>query len=347
MKKLIDVKGLCVDYVTFDGRVRAVDDVSFHINQGEILGLAGESGCGKSTVAFSLMRLHRPPALISEGQILFDGQDVLTMEEEELRSYRWKGASMVFQSAMNCLNPLKTIEYQFWDIFEAHDIVSSREESIEKAKELLNIVDIPSERLFDYPHQFSGGMRQRVVIAMALALNPKLLVMDEPTTALDVVVQREILQKIHELKERFGFSILFITHDLSLMVEFCDRIGIMYSGKLVELAPSKEILQKPNHPYTQGLGNSFPTLIGELQEMKGIPGSPLDLNNVPQGCRFAPRCSHVQDKCRQIEPVTEQVASNRWSTCHFHLNTDLTTNNRQGEANSAQPVEKELTEVEG
>ncbi|NUW75264.1 ABC transporter ATP-binding protein [Vibrio mediterranei] len=317
--KLVDVRNLCVDYVTFDGKVRAVNNVSFHINRGEILGLAGESGCGKSTIAYSLMRLHRPPALISEGEILFEGQDVLKMGDDELRNFRWKDTSMVFQSAMNCLNPVKTIEYQFFDIFDAHGLVSSREESIEKAKELLRIVDIPTERLFDYPHQFSGGMRQRVVIAMALALNPKLLIMDEPTTALDVVVQREILQKVYELKERFGFSILFITHDLSLMVELCDRIGIMYSGQLVELAPSKIILQQPNHPYAHGLGDSFPTLKGELQEMKGIPGSPLDLKNVPSGCRFAPRCFKATAQCRTQEPNLVSLGESRWVACHTPL----------------------------
>ena len=317
--KLVDVRNLCVHYVTFDGKVRAVNNVSFHINRGEILGLAGESGCGKSTIAYSLMRLHRPPALISEGEILFEGQDVLKMDDDELRNFRWKDTSMVFQSAMNCLNPVKTIEYQFFDIFDAHGLVSSREESIEKAKELLRIVDIPTERLFDYPHQFSGGMRQRVVIAMALALNPKLLIMDEPTTALDVVVQREILQKVYELKERFGFSILFITHDLSLMVELCDRIGIMYSGQLVELAPSKIILQQPNHPYAHGLGDSFPTLKGELQEMKGIPGSPLDLKNVPSGCRFAPRCFKATAQCRTQEPNLVSLGESRWVACHTPL----------------------------
>ncbi|MCG9628144.1 ABC transporter ATP-binding protein [Vibrio mediterranei] len=319
MKKLVDVKNLCVDYITFDGRVRAVNNVSFHINEGEILGLAGESGCGKSTIAFSLMRLHRPPALISGGEILFDGTDVLKLDEEELRDFRWKDTSMVFQSAMNCLNPVKTIEYQFWDIFEAHGSVNTREESIEKAKELLRIVDIPTERLFDYPHQFSGGMRQRVVIALALALKPKLLIMDEPTTALDVVVQREILQKVYQLKEQFGFSILFITHDLSLMVELCDRIGIMYSGQLVELAPSKEILSKPHHPYTFGLGDSFPTLHGELQEMKGIPGTPLDLKNVPQGCRFAPRCFKTSEQCKQMEPKLLCSGKNHWVACHHPM----------------------------
>jgi peptide/nickel transport system ATP-binding protein len=319
MKKLIEVKNLSVDYVTFEGKVRAVNDVSFHIGEGEILGLAGESGCGKSTIAYALMRLHRPPALISDGEILCDGRDVLKMSDEELRDFRWKDTSMVFQSAMNCLNPVKTIEYQFWDIFDAHNVVKTREESIEKAKDLLRIVDIPTERLFDYPHQFSGGMRQRVVIAMALALKPRLLIMDEPTTALDVVVQREILQKVHQLKEEFGFSILFITHDLSLMVELCDRIGIMYSGQLVELAPSKEILSQPMHPYAHGLGDSFPTLHGELQEMKGIPGSPLDLNNVPQGCRFAPRCFHASDVCHRAKPTLESSGEQRWVACHTPL----------------------------
>jgi peptide/nickel transport system ATP-binding protein len=318
-KKMVDVKNLSVDYVTFDGRVRAVDDVSFHINRGEILGLAGESGCGKSTIAFSLMRLHRPPALISEGEVLFEGQDVLRMDEEQLRAFRWKDASMVFQSAMNCLNPVKTIEYQFWDIFDAHNMVKDRADSIEKSKELLRIVDIPAERIFDYPHQFSGGMRQRVVIAMALALQPKLLIMDEPTTALDVVVQREILQKVFELKQRFGFSILFITHDLSLMVEFCDRIGIMYSGRLVELAPAKQILSQPIHPYSQGLGGSFPTLKGTLKEMKGIPGNPLDLRHLPSGCRFAERCFNATEACQQKEPELVPSGENRWVACHRPL----------------------------
>ena len=204
----------------------------------------------KATIAFALMRLHRPPALISGGQILFEGRNVLDFDDETLRQFRWQDTSMVFQSAMNCLNPVKTIEYQFYDIFKAHNKVKNRQESIEKASELLRIVDIPAERLFDYPHQFSGGMRQRVVIAMALALKPKLLIMDEPTTALDVVVQREILQKVYQLKKEFGFSVLFITHDLSLMVEFCDRIGIKYSGQLVEVAKSTDILEQPQHPYS-------------------------------------------------------------------------------------------------
>ena len=319
MNPLVEVNNLCVDYITFDGRVRAVNDVSFTIGEGEILGLAGESGCGKSTIAFSLMRLHRPPALISGGEILFQGEDVLEYDDEILRQFRWQKTSMVFQSAMNCLNPVKTIEYQFYDIFKAHGVVENRQQSIEKATELLKIVDIPEGRLFDYPHQFSGGMRQRVVIAMALALKPKLLIMDEPTTALDVVVQREILQKVYQLKQEFGFSILLITHDLSLMVEFCDRIGIMYSGQLVEVSGSKEILDKPQHPYTFGLGNSFPTLRGELKEMIGIPGTPLDLSNVPPGCRFAERCFKASDECRVDEPELIFREGRGWVACHHAL----------------------------
>ena len=319
MSALIEVKDLCVDYITLNGRVRAVNNVSFTIGEGEILGLAGESGCGKSTIAYALMRLHRPPALISGGQILFEGKNVLDFDDETLRQFRWKDTSMVFQSAMSCLNPVKTIEYQFYDIFKAHNMVTNRQESIERAKELLRIVDIPEGRLFDYPHQFSGGMRQRVVIAMALALRPKLLIMDEPTTALDVVIQREILQKVYELKQQFNFSVLFITHDLSLMVEFCDRIGIMYSGQLVEVSDSKAILQQPLHPYTFGLGNAFPTLTGELKVMVGIPGTPLDLSNVPPGCRFAGRCFKASDQCHRVEPALIPQAERGQVACHQPL----------------------------
>jgi peptide/nickel transport system ATP-binding protein len=334
MKDLIKVNHLCVDYITLSGRVRAVDDVSFSIKKDSIFGLAGESGCGKSTIAHALMRLHRPPALISEGEILFEGKDVIKFDDEELRSFRWKDASMVFQSAMNCLNPVKTIEFQFLDIFKAHGIVKTRKESLIKAQKLLKVVDIAPERLFDYPHQFSGGMRQRVVIAMALALKPKLLIMDEPTTALDVVVQREILQKVYELKGVLGFSVLFITHDLSLMVEFCDQIGIMYSGKLVEVANAKTILKEPKHPYTYGLGSSFPTLKGKMRVMAGIPGSPVNLSELPKGCRFAERCFQVSDNCMEKEPLLETTDSGQVA-CYNKLNiTELATLNQKMLENS-------------
>lgn len=256
---LLDVRGLKVDFLTAKGLFTAVKGVDFSIGRGEVLGLAGESGSGKSTIALALMRLHRPPAIISEGSITLDGEDVLAMTPERLRQWRWSSVSMVFQSAMNSLNPVLTIFEQFRDVIVRHTGVSTAEARA-RAGELLALIGIPQSRLDDYPHQLSGGMRQRVVLAIALALEPKLIVMDEPTTALDVVVQREILQEIVELKRKFGFSILFITHDLALMGQFADRIAIMLEGRLVEVAPSAELIANPQHDYTRRLWSSMPLL---------------------------------------------------------------------------------------
>ncbi|UTV27341.1 ABC transporter ATP-binding protein [Photobacterium atrarenae] len=313
----ISIRNLCVDYITDAGDVRAVNNVSFDIGKGEVFGLAGESGCGKSTVAFSLMRLHKPPAFITGGEVLFDGHgDILQFSEDQINAFRWSEISMVFQSAMNALNPVLTMEEQFCDVIMRHTNFT-RQQAIRRAEGLLEIVDIHPSRLQDYPHQFSGGMRQRLVIAIALALNPKMIIMDEPTTALDVVVQREILQKIYALKEEFGFSILFITHDISLMVEFSDRIGIMYSGELVEVAPSKQILETPFHPYTEGLGSSFPPLTGPKTRLTGIPGNPLNLLEVPKGCRFQARCSKAHEACFSQPTQLTQLEPNRFSNCHL------------------------------
>ncbi|MDA9557960.1 ABC transporter ATP-binding protein [Vibrio sp.] len=313
----ISIRNLCVDYITDAGDVRACNNVSFDIAPGEVFGLAGESGCGKSTVAFSLMRLHKPPAFITGGEVLFDGKDILKYSDEEMSVFRWSEMSMVFQSAMNALNPVLTMEEQFCDVIMRHTD-KTRPEAIKHAQKLLEIVDIHPDRLNDYPHQFSGGMRQRLVIAIALALTPKMIIMDEPTTALDVVVQREILQKIYALKEEFGFSILFITHDISLMVEFSDRIGIMYSGELIEVAPSKEILDSPYHPYTHGLGSSFPPLTGPKTKLTGIPGSPLNLLEIPEGCRFQARCDRVQDICRTQPTQLREIEPGHLSNCHLY-----------------------------
>ncbi|HDZ8834764.1 ABC transporter ATP-binding protein [Aeromonas dhakensis] len=315
---LLSVRNLCVDYITENGDVRAVNSVSFDIAPGEVFGLAGESGCGKSTVAFSVARLHKPPAYISGGEILFKGENILHYGDERLRSYRWQQVSVVFQSAMNALNPVLRMEEQFCDVLLAHNPGLTRYEAIKRAQELLAIVDIHPSRLKDYPHQFSGGMRQRLVIAIAMALNPELLIMDEPTTALDVVVQREILQKVYALKEKFNFSILFITHDLSLMVEFCDRIGIMYAGELVEVAPAKAILTAPLHPYTKGLGNSFPPLHGPKKVLEGIPGTPLNLLEVPVGCRFQARCGKVHERCRQQYTRLAEIRPGQQTACHLY-----------------------------
>ncbi|KJF81411.1 ABC transporter ATP-binding protein [Photobacterium angustum] len=313
----ISIRNLCVDYITDAGDVRAVNNVSFDIGKGEVFGLAGESGCGKSTVAFSLMRLHKPPAFITGGEVFFEGHgDILKKSDMAMSAFRWSEMSMVFQSAMNALNPVLTMEEQFCDVIMRHTNMS-RQQAVRRAEGLLEIVDIHPSRLRDYPHQFSGGMRQRLVIAIALALNPKMIIMDEPTTALDVVVQREILQKIYALKEEFGFSILFITHDLSLMVEFSDRIGIMYSGELIEVAPSKQILETPFHPYTEGLGSSFPPLTGPKTKLTGIPGNPLNLLEVPQGCRFQARCSKTTDACFKTPTQLTQIEPGRLSNCHL------------------------------
>ena len=259
MTPLVSVKGLQVDYLTGKGLFTAVKGVDFEIGQGEVMGLAGESGCGKSTIAFSLMRLHRPPAIISKGEIMIDGEDVLAMPLDRLEKWRWSATSMVFQSAMNSLNPVITLFEQFRDMLARHTDMS-RDQIRARAEELVGLVGIPAARLDDYPHQLSGGMRQRVVLAMALALNPKLIIMDEPTTALDVVVQREILQEIMALKARFGFSILFITHDLALMSQFADTIAVMLEGKIVEIAPTATIVADPRHDYTRKLWDAMPRI---------------------------------------------------------------------------------------
>ncbi|MFA0556330.1 ABC transporter ATP-binding protein [Vibrio sp. 10N.222.55.A1] len=314
---LISIRNLCVDYITESGDVRACNNVSFDIAPGEVFGLAGESGCGKSTVAFSLMRLHKPPAYISGGEVIFNGENILEYSDDRMQSFRWSEMSMVFQSAMNALNPVLPMEEQFCDVIMRHTNMT-REQAKQRAEGLLEIVDIHPSRLSDYPHQFSGGMRQRLVIAIALALNPKLIIMDEPTTALDVVVQREILQKIYALKEEFGFSILFITHDLSLMVEFSDRIGIMYSGELIEVANSQDILENPYHPYTKGLGNSFPPLTGPKTKLAGIPGNPLNLLEIPEGCRFQARCDRVHEKCTKVPTKLRSIDPGHLSNCHLY-----------------------------
>jgi peptide/nickel transport system ATP-binding protein len=317
-KALLEVRDLNVRYLTPRGPVRAVDGVSFEIAPGEVFGLAGESGSGKSTIAHAIMRLLHPPAVITGGQVRFDGADVLDMTDEELTKFRWGQVSMVFQSAMNALNPVITVGEQITDVIEAHMRLGKRE-ARERAAFLLDLVGIEKTRIDSYPHQLSGGMRQRVVIAIALALNPPLMIMDEPTTALDVVVQKEILQQIEQLKEKMGFSILFITHDLSLMVEFSDRIGIMYAGEIVELAEAKELFNNPLHPYTQGLMSSFPALSGPKVKLTGIPGAPPDMVLPPSGCRFHPRCTRCDPLETRATPQLEEVSPGHWVAYHHGM----------------------------
>lgn len=314
---LLMVRDLSVEYLTAKGPVRAADGVSFTLQPGEVLGLAGESGSGKSTVAHAITRILHPPAVISGGEVHFRDRDVLAMSQSELAAFRWRDVSMVFQSAMNALNPVMTIGDQVIDTILAHEEVT-KAEAKDRAAALLDVVGIDARRLDAYPHQLSGGMRQRAVIAIALALNPPLMIMDEPTTALDVVMQQEILLQIQELKEKFGFSILFITHDLSLLVEFSDRIAIMYAGQIVETAPARDLFEDPLHPYTQGLMNSFPALSGPRQRLIGIPGSPPDMLHPPTGCRFHPRCAQVQPMHTRVAPTLHEVKPGHFVACHLY-----------------------------
>jgi oligopeptide/dipeptide ABC transporter ATP-binding protein len=309
---VLSVRDLSVVYRTPGGDVRAVDKVSLDLQPGEVLGLVGESGSGKSTLAFGACRLLRAPALITGGSVVYRGRrlaqpaDVLQLSEQQLTSLRWREIAMVFQSAMNALNPVLTVADQIEDVIRAH-LRLPRRAAADKAAGLLDLVGIPRARLRSYPHELSGGMRQRVMIAMALATDPEVVIMDEPTTALDVVVQREILRQILELKNELGFAILFITHDLSLLLELADRIAVMYAGQLMEVGTATEIHHEPSHPYTKRLLRSFPSLRGQRKDLTGIPGTPPNLMSPPPGCPFLPRCTEGTDACREIEMALARV----------------------------------------
>src|SRR5215831_3679484 len=311
---VLDIRDLSVVYRTPGGDVRAVDKVNLSLAPGEVVGLCGESGSGKSTLVYGACRLLRAPALITSGSVTYAGRrvtkpaDVLRMRPDELQRLRWREVAIVFQSAMNALNPVLNVRDQLLDVIHAH-LRIPRDEARERAASLLDLVGIPRSRLRSYPHELSGGMRQRVMIAMALATDPEVVIMDEPTTALDVVVQRDILAQIVELKEELGFSVLFITHDLSLLLELADRIAVMYAGQLLEIGTAHQLQHGPAHPYTRGLLNSFPSLRGARRDLAGIPGSPPDLHDPPPGCPFLPRCGYGTPACRDIGMSLAPVAA--------------------------------------
>ncbi len=320
---LLELQQLVVEYGSGKTAARAVDGIDLAIHEGEIVGLAGESGCGKSTIANAVLQILRPPGRIAGGQILFQGESIVGKSTAELRRFRWRNVSLVMQSAMNALNPVMRVGDQFVDAIRAHEKIDRRR-ALARAGELLELVGIDGRRVQSYPHELSGGMRQRVIIAMALALKPELIIMDEPTTALDVVVQREILQQIDALKRDFGFAVLFITHDISLLLEFADRIAIMYAGELVETSSAARLGANARHPYTQGLLQSFPPLTGPMTRLTGIPGSPPDLREPPRGCRFHPRCPHCRPEDRQLyarqtteRPVLQTVEPGHKVACHL------------------------------
>ncbi|MCC6021819.1 MAG: ABC transporter ATP-binding protein [Desulfurococcaceae archaeon] len=314
---LLDVKNLKIYYFTLKGVVRAVDDVSFNVREGEVLGIAGESGSGKSTLGYGLMRLVPPPGRIVGGNIVVSGRDIVSMDEGTLRrEIRWKVISMIFQGALNALNPVYTIGKQLVEPIIFHEDVSLKE-AYERAAEMVKLVGLNEDVLRRYPHELSGGMKQRVMIAMALILRPKIVIADEPTTALDVVIQAQIMNLFKKIKKELNQSIIFITHDLSLIAEIADNVAVMYAGKIVEYGNSDNVFNTPKHPYTQGLLKSIPRLKSK-EKLSWIPGTPPDLRNPPVGCRFHPRCPYVMDVCRREEPPIKDVGGNHLVACWLY-----------------------------
>jgi len=313
---ILCIRDLVVDYITDTGPVRAVDHVSLDVGPAEILGIAGESGSGKSTLAQALLRILPPPAVISGGTVRFEGQDILALGESALRALRWRRISMVFQSAMDALNPVITVGEQIVDTLLAHGTATPRA-ARDRAADLLETVGMPRDRLDSYAHQLSGGMRQRVGIAMALAFEPALVILDEPTTALDVIVEREILEQIRALQQRLGFAVLFITHDLARMLQVSDRIAVFYAAQMVEIAPAGALRRTPKHPYTQALLRAFPSVHGDKIEMSSIPGAPPSLRQPPVGCRFHPRCDRAVDLCRVRAPELRVQGAGHAAACHL------------------------------
>ncbi len=312
---ILQVRDLRVEYETPNGPAHAVELVSFDLHPGEFLAIVGESGCGKSTLLFSIAQLLTYPASTVGGQVLFDGRDLSRMNPEELRQVRWRDISVVMQSAMNALNPTISIGAQLADTCRAH--TDWDEEKIaQRSAHVLEMVSIDAVHLNSFPFQLSGGMRQRAMIAMALILNPKLVIMDEPTSALDVVAQRSLMRQVENLRRELGFAVLFVTHDMSVVSHFSDRLAVMYAGEIVELGKTRDVFDHPRHPYATGLMDAFPSLVGAPRELIGIPGNPPSLVNPPPGCLFAPRCVHATDQCRSTRPELEAVDGHQ-VRCHL------------------------------
>ncbi|UCF96844.1 MAG: ABC transporter ATP-binding protein [Spirochaetaceae bacterium] len=312
---LLSIQDLTVHYFTRKGAVRAVEDVSVELEQDQTLGLIGESGCGKSTMVSALMRFVTPPGRIVSGKIVFKDRDIVPISDEEMRKLRGKEIAMVFQAAQNALNPVLTIGKQIVEEILEHENVT-KEEAWDRAKNQLELVGLDRNRIKSYPHEFSGGMKQRVMIAIATACDPELLILDEPVTGLDVIVQRQLLVLITDLRAKIRLPIIFITHDLSVITETCDNVAVMYAGKIIEEASTIELYQEPMHPYSQLLISSYPSIKGEKRTLKSIPGAPPDLVELPTGCSFHPRCPYAMDICRKEEPMLQIMDGHRVA-CHL------------------------------
>jgi peptide/nickel transport system ATP-binding protein len=312
---LIEVENLKLYFMTRRGPAKAVDNIGFSIEKKETLGLIGESGCGKTTTAMALMKFIKPPGQIIGGSIRFMGNDIVPMTDEQIRQLRGKEISIVRQEAQNALNPVLTIGRQITEMILEHEPVT-RETALARAKKQLNLVGISDQRINSYPHEFSGGMKQRAMAAIATACNPKFLILDEPTTGLDVVVQRQILMMLRNLKDELGLTAVFISHDLSVVAETCDRVAVMYAGKIMEESDTIALYKTPLHPYSKALIRAYPSLKGERRQLKSIPGVPPSLIDPPPGCRFAPRCELAQDICSQEEPAVNTIDGRRVA-CHM------------------------------
>lgn len=315
--KLLEIDDVTVHYTVESTVTRAVNDVSLTLNKGETLGLVGETGAGKTTLALSLLRLvPNPPGKIVSGKIFFEGSDVMTMSDKQLRHLRGKKISMIFQDPMTSLNPVLTVGEQIAEVIRLHNKVS-RVEANRRAVEALESVGIPGERFAEFPHQFSGGMKQRVMIAMALACNPELLIADEPTTALDVTIQAQVLNLMMELKEKFGTAMILITHDLGVVAETCDKVAIMYAGEIVEQGTLEDIFEHASHPYTKGLFGSLPSLDKDVERLTPIPGMMPNPAALPEGCYFAERCQHCTPQCNACHPQMQELTPGHFVRCRL------------------------------
>jgi peptide/nickel transport system ATP-binding protein len=315
---LLEVDSIAVDYRTSRGTIHAVDNVSFSLEKGEKLGLAGESGSGKSTLGLSVIRLIPYPGMIGNGEIRIDGQNILKLPENKMRTIRGRRVAYIFQDPMISLNPVKRIGAHFVELIQTHEPNTTKKQAFERAKTVLKNLGIQPERIDDYPHQFSGGMRQRIMIGLAIALNPDLVIADEPTTALDVIVQAKILDLLEDLRKTYEMALILISHDLSIILERCDKIIVMYAGQMVEYATGKELHKSPRHPYTQKLLQSIPNIELSDQRLLAIPGSPPDMLNPPSGCRFWPRCSFTMEICPVKQPPLINVGNNHLVRCFLY-----------------------------